>query len=84
MEGNRRNSNIAYAIFKDWNLKKLSEYLVLQSNIFLNFCDRFSKQKYVFPFLDRYFLHFWQICENKISHFFENGSLTQHQLWLGI
>ena len=49
MECNKRNRNIRYAIFRDSNLKKLSEYLVLQSNIFLYFCDRFSKLKRFFP-----------------------------------
>ena len=43
MECNKRNRNIRYAIFKYSNVKKLGEYLVLQSNIFLYFCDRFSK-----------------------------------------
>ena len=35
MECNKRNRNIRYAIFRDSNLKKLSEDLVLQSNIVL-------------------------------------------------
>ena len=48
MECNKRNRNIRYAIFRDSNLKKLSEYLVLQSSIFLYFCDRFSKLKRFF------------------------------------
>ena len=48
MECNKRNRNIRYAIFKDSYLKKI-EYLVLQSNIFLYFCDRFSKLKRFFP-----------------------------------
>ena len=25
--------------------------------------------------MDRYFLHFWQICQNEMSHFSENGSV---------
>ena len=74
MECNKRNRKIRYAIFRDSNLKKLSEYLFLQSNIFMYFCDRFSKLKCFFRFLDRYFLHLWQICLNEMSHFFENGS----------
>ena len=74
MECNKRNPNIRYAIFRGSNFKKLSEYLVLQFNIFLYFCDRFSKLKYLFLFLDRYFLYFWQICQNEMSHFFENDS----------
>ena len=49
MECNKRNRNIRYAIFRDSNLKKLSEDLVLQSNIVLHFCDRFSKLKRFFP-----------------------------------
>ena len=76
MECNKRNRNIRYAIFRDSDLKKISEYLVLQSNIFRYFCDRFSKLKMFFPFLDRYFLHFWEICQNEMSHFFDNGSLA--------
>ena len=48
MECNKRNRNIRYAIFRDWNLKKLNEYLVLQSTIFLYFFDRFSKLKMFF------------------------------------
>ena len=51
MECNKRNRNIRYAIFRDSNLKKLTEYLVLQSSIFLYFCDRFSKLKTFFTFL---------------------------------
>ena len=74
MECNKRNRNMRYAIFRDSNLKKLSEYLVVQSNIFLYFSDRFSKLKMFFPFLDPLFLHCWQICQNEMSHFFENGS----------
>ena len=76
MECNKRNRNIDYAIFRDSNFEKLSEYLVLQSNIFLYFCDKFRKLKILIPFLGRYFLHFWQICQNNMTHFFENGSLT--------
>ena len=48
VECNKRNRNIRYAIFRYLNLKKLSEYLVLQSNIFQYFCDRFSKLKKFF------------------------------------
>ena len=48
MECNKCNRNIRFAIFRDSNLKKLSEYLVLESNIFLYFCDRFSKLKTFF------------------------------------
>ena len=48
MECNKRNRKIRYAISRDSNLKKLSEYLVLQSNIFMYFCDRFSKLKIFF------------------------------------
>ena len=53
MECNKRNRNIRYAIFRDSNLKKLSEYLALQSNIFPYFCDRFSKLKRFFSFVGR-------------------------------
>ena len=49
MECNKRNRNIRYAIFIKSNLKKICEYLVLQANIFLYFCDRFSKLKLFFP-----------------------------------
>ena len=59
MECNKHNRNIRYAIFRDSNLRKLSEYLVLQSNIFLYFCDRFSKLKrFFFSFLDPLFFTF--------------------------
>ena len=54
MECNKRNRNIRYTISRDSNLKKLSEYLVLQSNIFLYFCDRFSR-------LERFFCVFGPI-----------------------
>ena len=74
MKCNKRNRNIRYTIFRDSNLKKLSEYLVLQFKIFLYFCDGFGKLKRVFfRFWARYFLHFRQICQNEMSHFFENG-----------
>ena len=48
MECSKGNRNICYAIFRDSNLKKLSEYLVLQYKILLYFCDRFSKLKMFF------------------------------------
>ena len=60
--------------------KKLSEYLVLQSNIFLYFCDRCSKLKrFFFHFWTYYFFHFCLICQNKMLHIFENGSYSS--LW---
>ena len=74
MECNKRKRNIRYAIFRDPNLKKLSDYLVLQSDIFLYYCDKFSKLKMFFCILNRYFLYSWPICQNEMSHFFENGS----------
>ena len=58
MECNKRNRNIRYAIFRDSNLKKLSEYLVLQSSIFLYFCDRFSKLKMFFSVFGPLFFTF--------------------------
>ena len=58
MECNKRSRNIRYAIFRDSNLKKLSEYLVLQSNIFLYFCDRFSKLKMFFSVFGPLFFTF--------------------------
>ena len=54
MECNQRNRNIQYAIFRDPNLKKLSEYLVPQSNVFLYFCDTFGKLK-------MFFFRFWTV-----------------------
>ena len=57
MECNKRNRNIRYAIFKDSYLKKI-EYLVLQSNIFLYFCDRFSKLKMFFSVFGPLFFTF--------------------------
>ena len=48
MECNKRNRNIRYVIFRDSNLRKLGEYLVQQSNIFLHFFDRISKLKMFF------------------------------------
>ena len=47
MECNKCNRNVRYAIFRDSNLKNLSEYLVLQSNN-LYFCERFSRLKIFF------------------------------------
>ena len=59
MECNKRNHDKRYAIFRDSNLKKLSEYLELQSNIFPYFCDRFSKlRRFFLPFLDPLFFTF--------------------------
>ena len=58
MEFNKRNRNIRYAIFRDSNLKKFSEYLVLLSNIFLYFCDRFSKLKIFFSVFGQLFFTF--------------------------
>ena len=48
MECNKHSRNICYAIFRDSKLKSLSEYLVLESNIFQYFGDRFSKLKRFF------------------------------------
>ena len=49
MECNKRNRNIRCAIFRDSNLKKLREYLVLQSNnfgpLFFYIFGRFVKTK---------------------------------------
>ena len=58
MECNKRNRNIRYAIFRDSNLKKLREYLVLQSNIFLYFCGKFSKLKMLFSVFGPLFFTF--------------------------
>ena len=58
MECNKHNHNIRYAIFRDSNLKKLSEYLVLQSNIFLYFYNRFSKLKRFFSIFGSLFFTF--------------------------
>ena len=58
MECSKCNRNVRYAIFRDSNLKKLSEYLVLQSNIFLYFCDRFSKLKMFFSVFGPLFFTF--------------------------
>ena len=69
MECNNHNRNIRYAIFGDWNLKKLSEYLVLQSNILLYFCDRFSKTKNVF-------FRFWTVIFHIFGRFVKTKCRT--------
>ena len=33
-----------------------------------------------FPFLDPFFLHFWQIFQNEMLHFFVNGSKSLSEL----
>ena len=59
-------------VFRDSNLKKLSEYLVLQSNIFLYFWDRFSKLKRFFPFLDPLFFTFLaDLSKRNVALFWE-------------
>ena len=58
MERNKRSRNIHYAIFRDSNSEKLSEYLVLQSNIVLYFCDSFSKLKMFFSVFRPLFVTF--------------------------
>ena len=80
MECNRRNRNMRYVIFRDLNFKKLSEYLILQSYIFLYFLRQNLKtKKVIFPVFGThyYFSHFWQICQKEMPHFFENGSMAE-------
>ena len=78
MECNKRNRNIRYAIFRYSNLKKLSEYLVLQSNIFQYFCDRFSKLKRFFSVFESIIFYIFGRFVTKFLArnvpFFENGS----------
>ena len=69
MECNKRNRNICYVIFRDSNLKKLSEYFVLQSNIFLCFCDRFSKLKNFSRFWTVIFYIFGRFAKMKCHTF---------------
>ena len=70
MECKKRNRNTRYAIFRDSSLKKLSEYLVLQCNIFLYFCDRFSKLKrFFFRFWTHYFYIFGRSVKTKYRTF---------------
>ena len=72
MECNKRNRNICYAIFAGSNLKKLSKYLVLQSNIFLYFCNRFSKLKMFFPVLGPLFFTFLaDLSKRNVALFWE-------------
>ena len=77
MECSKRNRNIRYAIFRDSNLKELSEYLVLESNIFLYFCDRFSKLKRFYSVFEPIYI-FGRFVKTK-RHFFENGSSTSRR-----
>ena len=74
MERNKRNRKIHYAIFRDLTLD--FEWFVKSNKvIFPYFCDRFRKLKKFFSALGPIiFLHFWQICQNEMSHLFENGS----------
>ena len=39
--------------------------------------ELFSKLKRFFSIFRPIFLHFWQICPNEMSSFFENGSLSK-------
>ena len=72
MECNKHNRNIRYAIFRDSNLNRIS-------NVLLNRTRSFSRTFVIdlarfFLFWTNYFLNFWQICQNEMSQFFENGS----------
>ena len=72
MECNKRNQNIRYAIFRDSNLKKLSEHLVLESNIFLYFCDRFSKLKRFFSVFEPIiFMFLADLSKRNVALFWE-------------
>ena len=72
MEFNKRNCNIRYAIFRDSNLIKLSEYFVLQSNIFLYFCDRFSRLKMFFSvFGPVFFIFLTDLSKRNVALFGE-------------
>ena len=72
MECNKRNRNICYANFAGSNLKKLSKYLVLQSNIFLYFCNRFSKLKMFFSVLGPLFFTFLaDLSKQNVALFWE-------------
>ena len=84
MECNKRNLNIPYAIFRDSNLKKLTEYLVLQSNIFLYFCDRFSKLKMFFSlFWTVIFYSFCRFIKTKCRTFLKTAHyVSRVRSWL--
>ena len=81
MECNKRNRKIRYATFRDSNLNRISNVLPNQTRSFSRiFCDRFSKLKRFFPFLDPIFFYIFgrfvktkrrTKCRTKI---FENGS----------
>ena len=84
MGRNKRNRNIRYVIFRKSTLKKLSEHLVLQSNIFLYFCDRFSKLKMFFPFLDPLFFTFLaDLSKRNVALFWEWLIIVLYAVWKG-
>ena len=69
MERNKRNGNI----------EKLSEYLVLESNIFLYFYDRFNKLKmFFFRFWTIMFYFFDRFVKTKCRTFLRMGLFCQH------
>ena len=62
MECKKRNRNIRYTIFRDLNLNRIFnlnriEFAKSNEIIFPYFCDRFSKIKRFFPFLDPLFFY---------------------------
>ena len=81
MDCYKRNRNISYAIFRYSNLKKLSEYLVLRSSIFLYFCDRFSKLKrFFFRFWTHYFYIFGRSVKTKYRTFLRMARIRM-KIW---
>ena len=79
MKCNKRNCNTHYAIFRVSNFFKKVNMLYCNPTFSRTFAvDLLSDLLSVFgPII---FLHCWQIFQNEMSHFFENGSPTLHYI----
>ena len=75
MECNKRNCNIHYAVFRESNLNQISTVLLNRLRWWTNY-----QAKSFFYVFGPIVLHFWQIFQNKMLHFFESGSTIFHFL----
>ena len=77
IECNKRNHNIRYVIFRESNLNQiLNVSLNWMRLFFIWMVNYLLNYKVLFSIFGPIFLHFWQIFQNGMSHFFENGSIT--------
>ena len=71
MKCNKRNRKFNCAIFRESNLNQISNVLLNWMRLFFIWMVNYQTKKvFSFRFWTHFFLHFWQIFQNEMSHFF--------------